>query len=167
MEGERWSLCGIWWVLLRQNVTGAPVLKHDCIYSQAFKREMLTRLYLSAFQRPETRWKKWMKIFKKIPWDHLPYLIRKSTFCAANKSWVSHEDLYHITHWNSMYNDTLVYAVVRIIIFVCLINLYFMPTTQHLILHSFRGRKNIYSCNNLPSSLNRQSGKKNSLEFLH
>lgn len=37
-------------------------------------------------------------ILKKIPWDHLLYLIRKSTFCAANKSGVSHEDLYHITH---------------------------------------------------------------------
>lgn len=65
MEWERWSLCGIFWVLLRQNTTGAQVLKHDCIYSQAFKREMLTRLYLSAFQGPETRWKKWIKIFLK------------------------------------------------------------------------------------------------------
>lgn len=123
------------WVLLRQNIPSTTVS------IQAFQGEFLTPLNPWGSQRLAGK-KKWIKIFlKKSPWDHLLYLIRKSTFCAANKSWVSHEDLYHITHWNSMYNDTLVYTVVRIIIFVCLINLYFMPTTQHLILYSFRGRK--------------------------
>lgn len=123
------------WVLLRQNIPSTTVSP------SRHSRENSSPHWIHEAPR-DWLGKKWIKIFlKKSPWDHLLYLIRKSTFCAANKSWVSHEDLYHITHWNSMYNDTLVYTVVRIIIFVCLISLYFMPTTQHLILYSFRGRK--------------------------
>lgn len=139
MEWERWGLCGFCWgktfqVLQCSSTTVSPSehSRGNCSSCQIPQPPRARRLPGKKMDKD---------IFKKSPQDHLPYLIRKSTFWAVNESWVSHEDSYHITHWNSMYNDTLVYTVVRIIIFVCLINLYFMPTTQRLILYSFRGRK--------------------------
>lgn len=46
------------WVLLRQNIPGTPVLKHDCVSIRAFQGELLTLPDPSASQGTETAWEK-------------------------------------------------------------------------------------------------------------